>query len=72
MNYKEIEQNVIQNLEQMKLIMNKKIINNDYVFENFEEKGEESLRKVEKIGDLSSKIKEEYQNSLKFFRSKEI
>jgi hypothetical protein len=52
MNSKEIEEKVVHNLELMKLIMNKKVINNDYVFEQFEEKREENMRKIDKIEEL--------------------
>lgn len=52
MNSKEIEEKVVHNLELMKLIMNKKVINNDYAFEQFEEKREENMRKIDKIEEL--------------------
>ena len=35
---KEIEEKLIHNLQMMKLLMKKKIINNDYIYEQFEDK----------------------------------
>ena len=47
----------------MKLIMNKKVVNNDYIYEQFEEKGEQNNRIIDKVGLLSDKIRSKYDKS---------
>lgn len=60
----------MHNLELMKLIMNKKVINNDFIYEQFEEKGEQTERSVDRILSLPGEIEAQYQASLKIFEAK--
>ena len=41
----------------MKLVMNKKVVNNDYIYEQFEEKDSENIKIIDKAGLLSDNIK---------------
>lgn len=57
---KDIETNVIHNLQLMKLLMNKKIINNDYIYETFEENSEGCSTTISKLDILGGHIEEQY------------
>jgi hypothetical protein len=46
------------------------VINNDFIYEQFEEKGEQTERSVDRILSLPGEIEAQYQASLKIFEAK--
>lgn len=54
----------------MKLIMNKKVINNDFIYEQFEEKREQTQRSIDRLLSLPVEIETQYQASINFLQTK--
>lgn len=54
----------------MKLLMNKKVINNDYIYEQFVEKGSENEKMIDKLCSLSAQAQQKYESGLSFYRQK--
>lgn len=65
-----MEEKIRHNLEMMKLIMNKKVINNDFIYEQFEEKREQTQRSIDRLLSLPVEIETQYQASINFLQTK--
>jgi hypothetical protein len=60
---KQVEEKIMQNLEQMKLIMAKKVATNDYIYEQFGEEANAVHVLIDRIAKLPDSLAQNYQST---------